>query len=370
MKKNLLIIGLLAGLAALIWVAIGLKEETENEAKNKELSANPLSNFAIKDTANIDQIVITETNGSRAYITRGEGNTWDYQPSEYSKEEKNWIKGKKNRARQDGVELLLKTFYRISVQGPMPNEKATETMNKQIIANHKQIDIYKNGKLEKTWYVGSPTKTGYGTYVVLETPKEGRSPVPFIVEVSGFNGNINSRFFTTWRDWRYRGVFQLDASKDIESIKVMPYEAPEEAFTLAFDEKGDFMLFDSNSNKIENFHKGNARKYASTFQDLYLEYWNKLLDENQVDSLKNSAPPYYEITLTKKDGEVKTIKTWRKKMASDAKDIDGVSVDFDPDRVYATINGDEVVCLQFYTWEDCFYTIDLFTNQQILAVNK
>ncbi len=57
-------------------------------------------------------------------------------------------------------------------------------------------------------------------------------------------------------------------------------------------------------------------------------------------------------------------------MASDAKDIDGVSVDFDPDRVYATINGDEVVCLQFYTWEDCFYTIDLFTNQQILAVNK
>ena len=345
-------------------------KKSEEEANSKELASNPLSNFAIRDTSTIDKIVITETNGTRAQITRGKGYTWNFQPISYNYNTKEWTGGKINRARQDAVELLLKTFYRASVKAPMANEKATKNINKQIVSNHKQVDIYQKGELVKTWYVGTSTKTGYGTFVVLETPEQGRSPEPFIVELRGFNGNINSRFFTNWRDWRYTGVFKLDATKDIANIKVLPHENPSLAFNLKFIDKGNMELYDAVNNKVSNFHLGNAQKFAASFQDLNLEYWNKLLDEKGIDSLKNQAPAYYEIALTYKNGETKTIKTWKKKMASDAKDVEGNAVEFDPDRVYATINGDEVVCLQYYSWEDCFQTIDLFTNHEILAVNK
>ena len=151
------------------------------------------TDFGIVDTSKVDKIFIADMDGVEVTLTRPErGRLWD-------------LNGK-YKAREDAVKLLLKTFRRAAVQGPVA-EAAQENVVRLIAARGKKVEIYQGGDQPvKTWYVGTATPSHTGTYMVLETP-EGRGAEPYVVHMEGFTGYLSTRFFTSEREWRYTGIF-------------------------------------------------------------------------------------------------------------------------------------------------------------------
>ena len=112
------------------------------------------------------------------------------------------------KAREDAVNLLLKTFLRARVQGPVA-EAAQPNVIRLLSARGKKVEIYQGGdEPAKTWYVGTATPSHTGTYMVLET-QEGRGASPYVVHMEGFTGYLSTRFFTSEREWRHTGIFNF-----------------------------------------------------------------------------------------------------------------------------------------------------------------
>ena len=106
------------------------------------------------------------------------------------------------KARHDALQLLLKTFRRAAIQGPVA-DKAQPNVIRQMSSRGKKVEIYLGGEEPaKTWYVGTATPSHTGTYMVLETP-EGRGEKPYVVHMEGFTGFLSTRFFTSEREWRH-----------------------------------------------------------------------------------------------------------------------------------------------------------------------
>ena len=89
------------------------------------------TDFGIVDTSKVDKIFIADMDGVEVTLTRPErGRLWD-------------LNGK-FKAREDAVNLLLKTFRRASVQGPVA-EAAQANVVRLIAARGKKVEIYQGG---------------------------------------------------------------------------------------------------------------------------------------------------------------------------------------------------------------------------------
>lgn len=148
--------------------------------KKSSLSENALSDFAVEDTASVDRIKLSDTQGFEV---------------EFMKNGKLWVRPDSSCVQQHMIHLFLETFKYISVKSPVP-EGAVDNINKMIIAHHKKVEIFQNGKLEKTWYIGNATQDHLATYMLLEDAEKGRSPEPFIMSLPNMYGSLDAQFST------------------------------------------------------------------------------------------------------------------------------------------------------------------------------
>ena len=131
-------------------MAYHLSQDGDN---NTKVADEALSDFAVEDTASVDKIIINDTEGSPGItLVRGES-AWESETGEC--------------IQQHLVQTILETFKRIQVKAPV-GSAAIETVNKNLTAHHKKVEIFQNGKLSKVWYVGNPTPDHYGTYMLFK----------------------------------------------------------------------------------------------------------------------------------------------------------------------------------------------------------
>lgn len=269
---------------------------------NEQGGTKPMSDFAIENTDAIDKIIITESNRNKAELELNNGE---------------WMLNNEFKARPVNVELLLKTFRNIKVQTSVSND-----MKKTVVANmasrYKKVEIFENGKLSKTYFVGSATKDHYGTYMLLE--KNGRkSSEPYVMHIPGFNGFLESRFYTNENDWKYSGVFVYEPL-EIKSIKVEHGENIEESFQITQEDK-TVSLTNLNGKKIEEFNNSLAENYILIYEKIF---FNKIAEYSleKVDSIK-AITPLYKIKVMDFKGGSKQVNFLRKK--KDFVEIDEVT---------------------------------------------
>ncbi len=334
MKKNST---LLLILAVCILGAIAYWVMKTDDSKG---GGKAMSDFAIENTDEIDKIIITEVNGNKAELEKGE---------EY------WILNNKYRARAENIELILKTFKNIAVQSAV-SSSAKKNVVTGMAARNKKVEIFQNGKLLKKYYIGSPTKDHYGTYMLLE--KNGvKSSEPYIMHIPGFNGFLESRFFTNENDWKYTGVFVYDPL-DIQKIKVEFKGQPESSYLVTqFDKKVQLNTVDGTS--IKDFVKPLVENYILNYEKIY---FNRIaeLSENKVDSIMSLEPEYrIEVTVnnrpTKVDFYLKP---------SDNPSVDLVTGEeniWDENYIYGVMNGKkEVLVFQYFALGNVFSRKEYF----------
>ena len=299
---------------------------------NKELK-----DFAVEDTATINKIFLVDKQNNSILL---------------EKKEEYWLVNKESIARQDLVNILLKTILRIRVKEPVP-KAAKENIIKNLAVKSTKVEIYKNNKLIRTFYVGGPTMDYYGTYMILE-----HSKAPFIMEIPGFRGYLSTRFTTKLTDWISQMVFNVKLNK-ITSITVENNKNKKESFKIV-QHKNNIELFNYNGNRINKFDTSKVIIYLKEFQKKNFSKYVEDIPKTWKDSIVNSTPMYI-IKLENIDGEKQQIKAFSKP-AWGKVDFFGDVLKTDPDNFFLLLNNGDFVYAQYFSFNPIFKKISDFVE--------
>lgn len=331
--KTILILLVVAGLGYFVYTQIG--------GEKSSLSNEALSDFAVKDTASIDRINLSDTEGNAMAFIK-QSNVWTLESGEC--------------VQQHMIATFLETFKYVSVKSPVP-EGAVDNMNKQIMTHHKKIEIYQNGKMSKTWYVGNPTQDHLGTYMLLKDPVKGKSPEPFIMFLPNMHGNLLDRFSTNQLDYVCSEIFTYDPL-NIGVIDVVVPDSTELNYKIVALNENTFELY-NNETKVELFDTSRVRSYITAYRKIHFEHHNRTANQTYIDSLKNSTP-YYVISVSDKQGDKNRIVAHYKEPGFDRYDFDGNLIKYDQDRLWVFTRHDDLTVCQYHVFDKLLRDINYF----------
>ena len=298
------------------------------------------TNFAIKDTASIDQFRISDTENNSITISRKEdGKTWKIDGSNY-------------KAQTNNVKLILETFYRIKVKRDVSSSKMDNVIG-SLSSRGKKVEIFRDNEQKpfKTWYIGGATMDHEGTFMLLQTGDE-KSPVPFVMYKPGIHASMDVRFFTSWIDWRASYVFLYPDTRDIQFISLEFVQDSINSYKAVRGENNQVALYDGSNSNISNFDSSQVKHYFSHYKRIH---FNKKIQESQdyVDSVFASKP-FYKITLKDKAGIFTSVDVWKIKSQ--------LTNSWDPEYGYIRINDEnELFRIQYFSWDILFKPLSYFT---------
>lgn len=334
MKKTNIRILIIVTVLGIIAIYFGLNQSNYIGGKKE------LRDFAIEDTASVDKIFLVNKKNQQVLLERIDGV---------------WILDNKYKARQDFVTLLLKTIHRVYVKAPVANS-AMENIIKSLASKATKIEIYQNGELSKTYYIGGPTQDQQGTYMLLEN-----SSRPFIISIPGFRGYLSTRYTTNSFDWRTHEIFNYDYN-DISQVQIKNYENSDQSFKAINHGDNTFQLFNyDGTQEIEIFDTIEVKKYISHFTQVNFDKFLEGTEEAYVrDSLQNAIPAF-EISVTDTKNELTKVHCYRRPNYKRLLDDDGNLYPYDVDFMYGLIlDKSELVMIQYYVFDPILREIDEF----------
>ena len=311
---------------------------------------NDKPTFAIKDTSQVDQIQITEANGNSIVIQRRTTpSTWKLNSGDFD-------------AREDAVDLILETIYRIKIKQEV-DESSRDNIINQIAASNKKVDFFKQNAETpfKTYYVGNSTPDKLGTFMVMSENIDGEmvKSNPFIVYKPGMYGHLESRFFSEINEWRSTAVFKYGRGA-ISRIHLQFFEEPQKSHVVEVDQNGGLRLFENTGKEVSEFNTKSVQRYVTLMMRLNYEGMNKELSMHEADSVMR-ADPLYALTVTDNKGSQKKVIIHRKFAPPGLTDYKGDPILWDKDRYWGHIEGNsELMKLQFFSWGPVFKPISFF----------
>ncbi len=291
MKKNKIAILLLFFLGtAAVWFVINNGASTINEA---------LRDFSVSDTAAISKICLTDKNG-KIVLERQNKGIWKLNVKHY--------------ADNFAIKKLLYTINRVDVKTPV-SKHDEDAIVKKLVEGAVECDIYKNGKLSKSYYVGGATPDNIGTYMeLLDNETQQPSGKPFITYVPGYNSSISVHYVTDIRRWRDKTVFNYN-EPDIQSIKVETPKTPENGYELFVRGNNYQLKMLENKHYVKNIDTTTIKQYLTYFFNLNFDS----LDTSGQSLVKEI--PFSIITVTDVKGVVNKVTFYLSKTNQEYKDV-------------------------------------------------
>lgn len=334
---GLIIVLVLGGIA--FWIYSGGGESSNTEV---------YKDFAIEDTANVDLIHLSQLDGSEVTISRRGFDEW-------------MVEGEFP-ARKDAIELILTTLHDITIQAPV-SKKTFDWVVSSIASNHTKVEFYKNGKkeAEKVWYIGKPTASHAGTYMLLE--KEGKkSTKPFITHLLMERGYLGTRFFVNKKLWKERIIMRCNP-QNIQKIKVEHASDTAGDFSIEQYKKDHFRLTDLGSNESRELAPELAIPYFKLFSGVFYEYIDQRTPKSQLDSIYLS-PSRHAIELQFFDGKTIELRAYHIPVREGAT-LNGKLLTHHPERMYvysSELGEDEHAVVQNLTFDPLVPDIEEFTS--------
>jgi hypothetical protein len=306
------IIGIIL-LVALIIAAYFLYQGNTKEVKAQQ----DFKNFSISDTANVDQIFISDLKGEKILLTRRETGKWQ-------------VEGKYP-ARRDAISLILKTLHDIEIQAPVSKSYYPSVVKRLATDGIKVQYFMGENKPSKTWYIGHATAAKIGTYMLLEQDGE-KSDKPYITHLLMERGNLRSRFFINHTLWKERAMLKINPRK-IKSIEVKHSADSSTSFFIENLDVATFQITNLKNQQIVSVDQQIAIPYFKLFAGIYYEYLDVNTPATQIDSVY-SLIPRHQITVTNNSGKQFILKTFNLPVRKGA-EINGEEIFFNPEKMYA-----------------------------------
>lgn len=349
-KKNLLI--LFIAIVLLIVAVFFITSQSNSTLSGKE------NNFAVEDTSSVTRIFLADKSGHQILLNRNDNGLWMVNDSLESLQEK--------------VYTLLETIKGIDVQRPVSN-KAHNGVISRLAASSVKVEVYQKvhyinffneiklfpyEKNTRTYYVGGETQDKMGTYMLIEGAEN-----PYIVGIPGFRGFVSTRYTALLADWRHHRIFESRIN-EINQLKVVYKENPESSFRIENIDNRAFKLYDiSKKRYLSQFDTVKVIEYLTSYRNIRFEYlMNERLRDSRIDSIANQQPVHI-IELKRQDGVSQRVET-HYMPANGRLDLDGNPLHYNPDKMYAFINGGaDIVTVQFFVFDKLFKPIGYFTGE-------
>lgn len=328
MKKNLLLLlaaVILGGIAYYIYL---------NDSKGT--MAEEYVDFAVKDTANVTSFRITNLNSS-TILTRKEGG---------------WVVNDTVKARQDAIDLILKTFNQIEVLNPV-SDFYSKAVIKRMSTSAIKVEIFttkSGGKPEKVWYIGDPTDSNMGTYMLLQIDGK-KSSRAMITHLPGNYGYLSSRFFMAEGLWKDPIAIRM-APKEIRKIQVLSPSKEHDEFTIEHLGDNEFIYTDLTTGENQPINFEVAIPYFKRASRLAYEYEDVKTDRKETDSVFASTPQF-ELTVEHINGEKQQLWAYYLPVRKNAKDLKGQMLNYHNERMYAksSLAGDRSLVIQNFLFD-------------------
>lgn len=298
--------------------------------------------FTMTDTASIDKIIIKDKTPAEVILTRSK---------------KGWMVNGDFRARKEAVRTVLETLARMEMRNFI-QDKMQQTVIKRMAVYGKEVNIYKNGKLEKIIYVGTETPDEMATYMMLKG-----SDQPFAVHIPGFNGYLSSRFFSQAHLWRSRDVITIQ-SKHVREIEMIYPDSVAASFKLTRITSDSLNVRRLNDGSIvKNRNVINTNLFLSAFRNL--KYEGAIIPSDKIYSKRDSllsSTAVFKLKITDIQGDVTELSGYHIKAPTESYDPDVALKEFDPDRLYGFINNKQMVLVQYYGLRHVLKGVGYFSN--------
>ncbi len=335
-KRLTLIIVIALILASLYYLFFGGGFSTLGEQDN---------DFAVADTGSITKIFIADKRNNSVTLTRVNGGEW-------------MVNGHYI-ARQDCINNLLVTIKMLAVKN-LIDPRGFPTVVKNLASNATKVEIYMGDKRVKMYYVGGPTQDQTGTFMLLANHRTGVNySQPYIMYIPGFDGYLTSRYFISETDWRDRTILRCYPYQ-LKSVQV-DYPQSDSGFAITILGRNRFAMSDPMTKRnIPAFDTVAVKQYLTYYQTLS---WEAEAGTSKKDSIINSGP-FAIITVLDTAGKRDEIKLFHRNTPEKDKDKYGIAYKYDPDRMYALVNGKDFVIIQYYVFGKLLQSSTYFTHER------
>jgi hypothetical protein len=324
-----------------------------------------MSNFAVDDTSNVTKIFMADKNNNTLMLSKTANGTW--------------IVNDKYPAQKFNIDMLLGTLLNIQVR-ELVSKAAHDNIIRIMAATAVKVEIYQwiyridlsgnfrffpHEKLTKSYFVGGPTQSNRGTYMLMENSSE-----PFITYLPGLRGFISSRFMPIEKYWRDYTIFKKTIH-EIREVKIEFPADPENSFLVRNNhEKSVEMTSLIDNQPVRNSDTLKVMNLLNSFRSVSFETLINDIDSRRKDSIVGSVP-FTMITVTDTLGGVTSIKTFHKQGEPGNIDYEGHPYPWDLDRMYALVNeGKDFTLVQFYVFDKIIRPKMFYLPEQKKSLGK
>lgn len=317
MKKNIIYLVLLVvlGAAALYFMGKGSKiSETRIDRRD----------FSVSEIEKVDKIIMSSKTPTTVTLEKAKNGEWQ-------------VGGKK--VRVENINLLLKTMERMEIKNPLSKKMEQNVLNKMATASTK-VEVFKEGKLVKTFYVGHNTPDNLGTFMMLKGATK-----PYAVHLPGHNGYLSTRFYTNAYQWRDRQLFNID-NLDITSVHLKYSQG--KAMDFHIQKTGNGYTMKDHLDQPMNFDPVKLNEYLASFRGRKHEGYLMPSDPMNGEKLEEQIP-FFDLSITTASGEAFELRGYYKMV--EMEDESGNNfVEPDKERMFARFDG-EYVIIQYYAFQ-------------------
>jgi len=308
------------------------------------------NDFAVSDTAAITKIFMADKNNRSVTLTRvGVGQ---------------WMVNNKYKVRSDAINTLLFTIKMVSVKDVIDPRGVQNVIN-SLSSGAIKVEIYQGDKRVKLYYVGGPTAEQTGTFMLLANPNSGENfRQPYITYIPGFEGYLTTRYFLPEDNWRDRTIYQYYPYA-LRSVNVT-YPQSDSGFQINVMGRNRFSLNNSAGQTVAAFDTIAVKQYITYYQSVS---WEVTAESRKRDSILN-ALPIAVITVKDTTGKTTEVKLFNKKASGDAVSKYGKDYKYDPDQMYALVNGKDFVLVQYFIFGKMLQKFTYFTHPIRKSVEK
>lgn len=324
MKKYIILFVGLIVLGGLGWYVYDLTKHSGSSIETE------LIEFGLKNTDNVDKIIISNDLGEHFEII---------------KTKHNWTAADGSCIGQPNVEYILDVFRNIEFKGYL-TENSVKTHKKIMMTKHIKVEIFENGEWSKSWYLGPPSSDHYGQIMLLDSKEYGMSDKPVIMHVKGLKGIIEPTFYADPKKWECTNIFALAGSK-IKKVDVKFIKEPTRSFSI--ESEGTNFTVKQNNKIMPQVDTSKVFMYLNKYKKIHFNIANYIFNDKQVDSLKKTTP-FCVLTVEEKIGKKTKLKMYHIPTQDQGMNEFGVLVNYDTDNFWCLLPSGELVKCQFFVF--------------------
>lgn len=321
MKKNLIYLLLLVGLAVVAYFALRKEKRTFSEDD---------ANFQVTNVEDVTKIFLSDPSEENIKLSKTEDGTWMVNDS--------------FRARQDWVAFLLDGLEKQNASQMVPQSMHNSTI-KLLAGSSIKVEVYKGDKKSNSFYVAKEPGKDNLT-VMLNIREDGTNASrPFLVKYGYTNNFLGVRYKTEIENWRDKRI--LFFPKD-EMAKIEVRYPKKTSANYSLNLQPTLSILPSSDSSGNKVNKSRMKTYISFYENIFCTGFEN--DYILKDTFLNTFEPFAQVRVSNKNGDEQSLDLYYRQVTKGTHSVLKINgEEYDGDSFFGHLNKQDLVLVSTST---------------------